>query len=238
MTGTPHIEAAKGAFAELVLMPGDPLRAKALAEGHLKNPKLVNSVRNMLAYTGTWNGHRVSVMGSGMGMPSISIYTHELYEYYDVQRIVRVGTCGGLKTDMKLGDLVLATASSTDSSMNRLRFHDWDYAAAADPEMLFSVLNAASKQGIPVQAGEVFASDYFYHPDPGFIGKLQDMGILAVDMESAALYAMARHHGRKALTLLTVSDLIPTGEKASTVARQNAFGTVVDVVLGALLDVE
>lgn len=236
MTGTPHIEAAKGDFAELVLMPGDPLRAKALAEGRLENPRLVNSVRNMLAYTGTWNGHKVSVMGSGMGMPSISIYAHELYDYYDVQRIVRVGTCGGLKADMKLGDLVLATAASTDSAMNRLRFYDWDFSAAADPEMLFQVWTAANDLGLPIRAGEVFASDYFYHPDPDFITRLQGMGILAVDMESAALYALAKQHGRKALTLLTVSDLITTGEKATTEARQNAFGAVVDVVLGALLN--
>lgn len=236
MTGTPHIEAAKGEFAELVLMPGDPLRAKALAEGFLESPRLINSVRNMLAYTGTWKGHKVSVMGSGMGMPSISIYAHELYDYYEVQRIVRVGTCGGLKAEMKLGDLVLATASSTDSSMNRLRFNNWDYSAAADPDMLFRVWTAARAQGVSIRAGEVFASDYFYHPDPDFITKLQAMGILAVDMESAALYALAKQHGRKALTLLTVSDLIPTGEKASTEARQNAFGTVVDIVLGALLN--
>ncbi len=238
MTGTPHIEAAKGDFAELVLMPGDPLRAKALAEGHLEDVKLVNSVRNMLGFTGTWNGHRVSIMGSGMGMPSISIYAHELFDYYDVQKIVRVGTCGGLLDDMSLGDVVLATAASTDSAMNRQRFNNFDYSAAADPGLLHSVWNAAVEHGVHVRAGEVFASDYFYHPDPEFIGKLQSMGILAIDMESAALYALAKEHGRRALTLLTVSDVIPTGEKASTKARQNAFATVIDVVLKALLTEE
>ena len=235
MSGTPHIEAARGDFAELVLMPGDPLRAKALAEGHLENPKLVNSVRNMLAYTGNWHGQSVSIMGSGMGMPSISIYAHELFDYYGVQKIVRVGTCGSLLDDMKLGDVVLATAASTDSAMNRQRFNHWDYSAAADPELLHSVWNAAEEHGISVRAGEVFSSDYFYHPDPDFIGQLQALGILAIDMESAALYALAKHHGRRALTLLTVSDVIPTGEKASTEARQNAFGTVIDVVLKALI---
>ncbi len=235
MTGTPHIEAAKGDFAELVLMPGDPLRAKALAEGHLEDVRLVNSVRNMLGYTGTWQGHRVSIMGSGMGMPSISIYAHELFDYYGVQKIVRVGTCGGLLADMKLGDVVLATAASTDSAMNRQRFNNFDYSAAADPDLLHCVWNAAKKHGVSVRAGEVFASDYFYHPDPGFIEGLQSMGILAIDMESAALYALAKQHGRRALTLLTVSDVIPTGEKASTEARQNAFATVIDMVLNALL---
>ncbi len=235
MSGTPHIEAAKGDFAELVLMPGDPLRAKALAMGHLDKPKLVNSVRNMLAYTGTWNGKQVSIMGSGMGMPSISIYAHELFTHYDVRRIVRVGTCGGLVDDMKLGDLVLATAASTDSAMNRHRFEGWDYSAAADFKMLHQVWEAATRHGISVRAGEVFASDFFYHPDPDFIERLQAMGILALDMESAALYALAKQHRASALTLLSVSDVIPTGEQASTEARQNAFGTVIDVVLNALM---
>jgi purine-nucleoside phosphorylase len=236
MTGTPHIEAARGDFAELVLMPGDPLRAKALATGYLENPRLVNSVRNMLAYTGTWNGKPVSIMGSGMGMPSISIYAHELFDYYDVQRIVRVGTCGSLQEGMGLGDLVLATAASTDSSMNRQRFNGWDYSAAADPGMIKIVMDAAAHHGIPVRAGEVFATDYFYHPDPEFIERVTDMGILALDMESAALYALARQHRKKALTLLSVTDVISTDEKASTEARQNAFGAVIDVVLSALLD--
>jgi purine-nucleoside phosphorylase len=235
MTGTPHIEAAKGDFAELVLMPGDPLRAQALATGYLDNPKLVNSVRNMLAYTGTWNGKPVSIMGSGMGMPSISIYAHELFDYYKVQKIVRVGTCGSLQEGMKLGDLVVATAASTDSAMNRQRFNDWDYSAAADIELLRSVLDTAAEHGVPVRVGEVFATDSFYHPDPAFIEKVTAMGILALDMESAALYALARQHGKKALTLLSVTDVIPTKEIASTEARQNAFGAVIDVVLEALL---
>jgi len=174
-------------------------------------------------------------MGSGMGMPSISIDAHELCDYYDVQKIVRVGTCGGLLDDMCLGDVVLATAASTDSAMNRQRFNNFDYSAAADPGLLHSVWNAAVEHGVHVRAGEVFASDYFYHPDSEFIGKLQSMGILAIDMESAALYALAKEHGRRALTLLTVSDVIPTGEKATTQARQNAFATVIDVVLKALL---
>jgi purine-nucleoside phosphorylase len=235
MSGTPHIEAAVGDFAELVLMPGDPLRAKALAEGHLESPRLVNSVRNMLAYTGTWNGKPVSVMGSGMGMPSISIYAHELFDHYGVQRIVRVGTCGSLQEGMKLGDLLLATAASTDSAMNRQRFNQWDYAAAADSELVQQVLETAAKREVPVRAGEVFASDFFYHPDPDFIDRITAMGILAIDMESAALFSLARYHGKKALTLLSVTDVIPTGEKASTTDRQQAFGEVIDVVLEALL---
>lgn len=235
MSGTPHIDAQKGDFAELVLMPGDPLRAQALAHGHLDEPRQVNSVRNMLAFTGTWRGREVSIMGSGMGMPSISIYAHELFDHYGVQTIVRVGTCGGLLPEMQLGDLILASAASTDSAMNRHRFNGWDYAAAADSDLLRRVQVTALEMAIPVRTGAVFSTDFFYHPDPDFIARVQRMGILALDMESAALYALAREHGRRALTMLTVSDVIPTGLAASTEDRQSAFGSVIDVVLTALL---
>lgn len=232
---TPHIEAEPGDFAELVLMPGDPLRAKALATGHLQDVRQVNSVRNMLAFTGTSRGRPVSIMGSGMGMPSISIYAHELFTEYGVERIVRVGTCGGLLAEMQLGDLVLATAGSTDSAMNRQRFSDWDYSAAADFELLHAVWSEAAAQGVPVRTGEVFSTDYFYHPDPDFVDHVAAMGILALDMETAALYALARNLGKRALTMLSVSDVIPTGLKASPEARQNAFGSVIEIVLAALL---
>ncbi len=236
MNGTPHIQAEPGDFAELVLMPGDPLRAQALAKQHLQEAREVNSVRNMLGYTGTWRGRPVSIMASGMGMPSISIYAHELFTHFGVQRIVRVGTCGGLLPEMRLGDLVLATSASTDSAMNRQRFHGWDLAAAADFTMLRQVWESARRAGIDVRAGEVFSTDYFYHPDQAFVEKVQAMGILALDMESAALFSLARFHGCRAMTLLSVSDVIPNGEHASTDARQNAFGNVIEVVLTALLE--
>lgn len=238
MTGTPHIEAARGDFAETVLMPGDPLRAKALAEKHLDDVRQVNSVRNMLGFTGTYKGVPVSIMGSGMGMPSISIYAHELFDYYGVKQIIRVGTCGGLTADMQVGDLVLASSASTDSAMNRQRFGGWDFSAAADFDLLSRVHQRATASGLSIQVGSVFASDWFYHPDDTFIEKLQKMGMLAIDMESAALYALAKQHGTRALTILSVSDVIPTGEQASHEARQNAFGAVVNVVLDAVLDVE
>ena len=238
MTGTPHIEANKGDFAETVLMPGDPLRAQALAKNHLEDVRQVNSVRNMLGFTGTFKGKRVSIMGSGMGMPSISIYAHELFDYYDVKQIIRVGTCGGLLADMQLGDLVLASAASTDSSMNRQRFGDWDFAANADFDLLQRVHDKAVQTGLKIRTGNVFASDWFYHPDEAFIEKVQNMGVLALDMESAALYALAQQHNRRALTILSVSDVIPTGERASHEARQNAFGKVIEVVLEAVLEPE
>ncbi len=235
MTGTPHIDASRGDFAETVLMPGDPLRAQALAMNHLENVKLVNSVRNMLGFTGDYKGQPVSIMGSGMGMPSISIYAHELYEYFGVQQIIRVGTCGGLLADMHIGDLVLASAASTDSAMNRQRFNGWDFAAAADADLLDRVREKAKQYALNIRTGNVFASDWFYHPDESFIDKVQKMGVLALDMESAALYALAQQHGRRALTILSVSDVIPTGERASHETRQNAFGKVIEIVLEAVL---
>lgn len=238
MTGTPHIEASKGDFAETVLMPGDPLRAQALAKNHLDDVRQVNSIRNMLGFTGTFKGKRVSIMGSGMGMPSISIYAHELFDYYGVKQIIRVGTCGGLLADMQLGDLVLASAASTDSAMNRQRFGDWDFAANADFDLLQRVHDKAVQAGLKIRTGNVFASDWFYHPDEAFIEKVQNMGVLAIDMESAALYALAQQHKRRALTILSVSDVIPTGERASHETRQNAFGKVIEVVLEAVLEPE
>ena len=161
MTGTPHIEAARGDFAETVLMPGDPLRAQALAKNYLQDVRQVNSVRNMLGFTGTFNGKAVSIMGSGMGMPSISIYAHELFDYYGVKQIIRVGTCGGLLPDMQIGDLVLASAASTDSAMNRQRFSNWDFAAGADYDLLSRVHDLAVKKGLNIRTGNVFASDWF-----------------------------------------------------------------------------
>jgi len=238
MTGTPHIGASRGDFAETVLMPGDPLRAQALAKNHLDDARLVNSVRNMLGYTGTFKGHPVSIMGSGMGMPSISIYAHELFDYYGVKQIIRVGTCGGLLAGMQIGDLVLASAASTDSAMNRQRFNGWDFSASADFELLRRVHERAVKEGLKIRTGNVFASDWFYHPDEAFIEKVQKMGILALDMESAALYALAQQHGRRALTILSVSDVIPTGEQASHETRQNAFGAIIEVVLDAVFETE
>lgn len=236
MTGTPHIGAEKGQFAETVLMPGDPLRAQTLAENHLEDVRLVTSVRNMLGFTGTFKGEPVSIMGSGMGMPSISIYAHELFDFYGVKQIVRIGTCGGLLADMQVGDLVMAVAASTDSAMNRQRFGNWDYSASADIELFRRVYDNAVQAGLKIMTGNVFSTDWFYHPDADFIQRVQKMGILALDMETAALYALANQHGGRALTILSVSDVIPTGERASPEARQNAFGAVIQVVLEALLE--
>jgi purine-nucleoside phosphorylase len=161
-----------------------------------------------------------------------------LFDYYGVNQIIRVGTCGALFADMQLGDLVLASAASTDSAMNRQRFGDWDFAANADFDLLQRVHDKAVQAGLKIRTGNVFASDWFYHPDEAFIEKVQNMGALAIDMESAALYALAQQHKRRALTILSVSDVIPTGERASHETRQNAFGKVIEVVLEAVLEPE
>jgi purine-nucleoside phosphorylase len=237
MTGTPHIEAMKGEFAPTVLMPGDPLRAKALAEKHLAGVRQVNSVRNMLGFTGTFKGYPVSIMGSGMGMPSISIYAHELFDYYGVEQIIRVGTCGSLVADMRVGDLVLASSAATDSAMLEHFIARVD-EVEADPDLLHRVHGKAIGMGLRIRAGKVFATDWFYHPDDGFLDRLSRDGVLAIDMESAALYALARQQGKRALTILSVSDVIPTGERASHEARRNAFGTAIEAVLEAILEPE
>jgi len=237
MTGTPHIEAAKGDFAATVLMPGDPLRAKALAENYLDDVVVVNRVRNMLGFTGKFRGRPVSIMGSGMGMPSISIYAHELFDYYGVSQIIRVGTCGGLVADMQVGELVLAGSAGTDSAMIK-HFSDGSTDNQADPDLLSRVHTEAVNRGLDIRVGKVFATDWFYHPDAGFIERLQESGVLAIDMESAALYALARQMGKRALTILSVSDVIPTGERASHESRQNAFGKVIEMVLVAALELE
>ena len=237
MSGTPHIEASKGDFAPTVLMLGDPLRAKALAQKHLAGVRQVNSVRNMLGFTGTFSGHPVSIMGSGMGMPSISIYAHELFDYYGVEQIIRVGTCGSLVADMRVGDLVLASSAATDSAM--LEYYLAGVSVVeADPGLLKAVHDKATGKGLSIRPGKVFATDWFYHPDDGFIDQLQRDGVLAIDMESAALYALAQQQGKRALTILSVSDVIPTGERASVDTRRNAFGTAIEAVLEAVLEPE
>jgi len=232
--GTPHIHAEQGAFAPLVLMPGDPLRAKAIAEACLSDARQVNSVRNMLAFTGSYNGLPVSVMGSGMGIPSIGIYAQELIDYYRVKKIIRIGTCGATMPDNQLGDVILAMAASTDSSINRLNFRSMDYAASADFDLLIAVYQQAAGQGFKVRVGDIFSTDSFYHPDPEIIELLQSYKVLALDMESAALYAIAKRNQAQALSVLTVSDVIPSGAKMGWSDRQNALNDVARLVLDSV----
>lgn len=232
---TPHIKAEKGDFAETVLMPGDPLRAKHIADTFLSNVKQVNEVRNMYGFTGDYKGKTVSVMGSGMGIPSISIYAKELITEYDVKNIIRIGSCGALKDDIQLRDVIVAMGASTDSAVNRARLNGYDYAAIANYDLLEASVNAARNAGKQVKVGNVFSADLFYSPVDGIMETLAKMNILAVEMEAAGLYGVAAEFGANALAMMTVSDHILTGEALSADARQNTFNDMVEITLDSAL---
>jgi purine-nucleoside phosphorylase len=231
---TPHINAAPGAFAELMLLPGDPLRARHIARTLLTGAVEVTNVRNMLGFTGEWKGKRVSVMGSGIGIPSAMLYATELVREHGVRRLVRVGTCGGIAGDVKLGDLVLALGAGTDSSVNRLRFGGYDLAATASWPLLSRVAAQALPGGLAIRVGRVFSSDFFYHPDQELPALLQRFGFLALDMETAGLYGLAAELGVEALSVLTVSDHLIGGDHMSAEQRETGVDAMVRLVLDAL----
>lgn len=229
-----HIAAKPGEIADRVLMPGDPLRAKWIAETYLDDPVCYSTVRNMFGFTGTYQGVRVSVQGSGMGMPSASIYAHEMLSEYGVRTLVRVGSCGALADDLALRDVIAASSSSTDSAMNRVRFDNLvDYAPTADFDLLRLAVDAAAARGVPMRVGQVFAADVFYTDKPELFDKLAEYGVLAVEMESAALYTLAAKFRARALTVLTVSDHIRTGEHTSSTDRESTFAHMVEIALDA-----
>ncbi len=228
---TPHINAQPGDFAETVLMPGDPLRAQFIAETWLKDAKLVNTVRNMFGFTGTYHDKRVSVMAHGMGIPSCSIYATELIKDYGVKNIIRVGSCGALMKDIKLGEIIIAMGASTDSKVNRMRLMDHDFAAIADYDLLRTAVDVASAQNKKVRIGNVFSADLFYTPQPEMFDKLEKMNVLAVEMELAGIYGLAAEYGARALGILTVSDHIRTDEHMSTDERQTSFGEMITLAL-------
>ena len=232
---TPHINAAPGAFAELLLLPGDPLRARHIARTLLTGAVEVTNVRNMLGFTGEWKGMRVSVMGSGIGIPSSMLYATELIKDYGVRRVVRVGTCGGIALDAQLGDVVLALGAATDSSVNRLRFGGYDFAATASWPLLSRVAGQALPGGQAVRVGRVFSTDYFYHPDQRLLELLQRFGFLALDMETAGLYGVAAEQGTEALSVLTVSDHLIDGRHMSAEQRETGVDAMVRLVLDALM---
>ena len=227
-----HIGAQPGEIAERVLLPGDPLRAKWIAETFLQDATCYTTVRGMLGFTGRWQGVPVSVQGSGMGMPSASIYTHELITEYGVQTVIRVGSCGALSEDLNLGDVVAAIGSSTDSNMNRVRFDGLiDYAPVADFGLLRTAVEVAERRGTAVRVGPILAADAFYTDRPDLYDALADYGVLAVEMESAAIYTIAARYGAKALTILTVSDHIKRGEKMLAAQREQGFSDMVEIGL-------
>ena len=228
---TPHINAQAGDFAETVLMPGDPLRAQFIAETWLNDAKLVNTVRNMFGYTGIYNGKRISVMAHGMGIPSCSIYATELIKDYGVKTVIRVGSCGALNKDIKLGEIIIAMGACTDSKVNRMRLMDHDYAAIADYELLRMAVDVAKEQKKAVRIGNVFSADLFYTPQPELFDKLEKMNVLAVEMELAGIYGLAAEYGARALGILTVSDQIRSHEHMSTEDRQTSFGAMIELAL-------
>jgi len=231
---TPHIHAPEGAFAESILLPGDPLRARFIAETFLEDPVQVNSVRNMFGYTGTYRGTPVSTMGTGMGVPSAAIYVTELIRSYGVRRLVRVGTCGGISTDVKMREAILAVGASTDSLTNRTRYNGWDYAATANFELLRAAAEAAAGLGIKTHVGNLHTSDLFYNSYQNALDVWQRMGILAVEMETAGLYAIAAEERAQALSIVTVSDHLVTGEETSSDERERTFGNMVRIALEAI----
>lgn len=232
---TPHIEAKSGDFAETVLMPGDPLRAKFIADSFLDDVKEVNRVRNMLGFTGSYKGTPVSVMGSGMGIPSISIYAKELYAHYDVKNIIRVGSCGAVDTRVKIRDVVIGMGACTDSAVNRARFMSYDFAPIADYKLLKNAVTAAERLGIKPWVGNLFSADLFYTPIPELFDRMEAMRVYGVEMEAAGLYGVAAECGTSALAVCTVSDQIRTGEKISSEDRQSTFTDMMKLTLESLL---
>lgn len=228
---TPHILANRGDFADVVLMPGDPLRARHIATRFLTGARLVSEVRNTYGYTGRYRDRPVSVMAHGMGIPSCSIYATELIREFGAKALIRVGSCGALAPGVKLGDVIVAMGASTDSKVNRVRFMDHDFAAVADHGLLATAVGAARELGVPMHVGSVFSSDFFYSPQPQMFDVMESMGILAVEMELAGLYGVAAEHGVRALGLLTVSDHIRRKEHLSPEERQTGFDQMARVAL-------
>ena len=232
---TPHISAQPGDFADTVLMPGDPLRAEHIANKFLSDARRVTEVRNVYGYTGLYQGQRLSVMAHGMGIPSCSIYATELVREYGVKTLIRVGSCGVLALDIRLGDVIIALGASTDSKVNRIRFMDHDFAALADFGLLERAVKAARDQGVAVRVGNVFSTDLFYTPQPQLFDVVEKLGILGIEMEAAGLYGVAAEHGVRALALLTVSDHLRRSEHLSADDRRTTFDAMIGIALGAAI---
>jgi purine-nucleoside phosphorylase len=226
-----HIAAAPGDIAETVLLPGDPLRAEWIAKTYLDDVTCYSQVRNMLGFTGTYQGQPISVQGTGMGQPSLAIYVHELLTEYGARTLVRVGSCGSLIAGVNIRDVVIAMTACTDSSMNRLRFDGIDFAPAADYGLLRAAADAAAAAGLPVHVGPIMSGDSFYNDRPELTARLAEYGVLAIEMEASALYTLAANHGARALAICTVSDSLVTGEHTSAEERERTFGAMAELAL-------
>ncbi|RGI29070.1 MULTISPECIES: purine-nucleoside phosphorylase [Enterococcaceae] len=230
-----HIGAKQGEIADKILLPGDPLRAKYIAETFLEDPKCYNEVRGMLGYTGTYKGHKVSVQGTGMGMPSAAIYANELIREYDVKKLLRVGTCGAIRNDVHVRDLVLAQAAATNSAIIRKDFPTFDFPQIADFDLLTTAYDIAKEKGFNIHVGNVLSNDTFYSDDNSDVFKLGEYGVLGVEMEAAVLYYLAAKYNVQALALMTVSDHMITGEETTSEERQTTFNDMMIVGLETLI---
>jgi purine-nucleoside phosphorylase len=226
-----HINAKKGDIAETILLPGDPLRARWIAETYFENPVCFNEVRGMLGYTGTYKGKKISAMGTGMGVPSISIYAHELITEFGVKNLIRVGSAGSYQKEVKVRDIVLAMAASSTSGVNELRFGGADYAPTANFELFQRAVEIAKQKNIPIKAGNVLTSDEFYADEFESYKKWSKFGVLCVEMEAAGLYTVAAKHKVNALTILTISDSLVTGEKTTSKERETTFDEMIKIAL-------
>lgn len=226
-----HIEAKKGDIAETILLPGDPLRAKWIAETFFENPICFNKVRNMLGFTGTYKGRPISVMGTGMGVPSISLYAHELITEFGVKNLIRVGTAGSYQAHIEVYDVVLAMAASSTSGVNELRFGGADYAPTADFDLFTRAIDIAKKKNITVKGGNVLTSDEFYADEFESFKKWSKFGVLCVEMEAAGLYTTAAKHKVNALAILTISDSLITGERTTSKERETTFKNMIEIAL-------
>ena len=230
---TIHIGAKPGEIAPTVLMPGDPLRAKWAAETFLEDARCVNRVRGMLGFTGTWKGHPVTIQGSGMGMPSLSIYANELMAEYDARTLIRIGSCGGMQPHVKIRDVIIAMTASSLSTPSRGIFRELNFAPSADYGLLSAAVAAARARGARHHVGGIYSSDVFYDERPDLNEMMVRHGILGVEMEAAELYNLAARHKRRALAVLTVSDHLQTGEALSSKEREQSFGEMVEIALEA-----
>ncbi|WP_170333379.1 purine-nucleoside phosphorylase [Ruegeria arenilitoris] len=230
---TIHIGAEKGEIAETVLMPGDPYRAKWAAETFLQDAKLVNNVRGMLGYTGSWKGNPVTIQGSGMGMPSLSIYANELIRDYGAKTLIRIGSCGGMQESVKIRDVILAMTSTTLSTPSRGILKELNFAPCADWGLLQAAAKAAEAKDTPTHVGGIYSSDVFYDERPDLNEQMVRHGILGVEMEAAELYILAARHNCRALAVLTVSDHLLTGEALPSSERESSFGDMVEIALQA-----
>ncbi len=228
---TKHMNAAPGDFADTVLMPGDPLRAQYIAENYFENSKRVTEVRNMWGFTGSYRGKPISVMAHGMGIPSVSIYCHELINDYGVKRVIRVGSCGTSHPDVKLRDIIIAMGASTDSGVNRMRFGGYDLAALASFDLVRKAVAAAESLKVRFHVGNMFSADLFYTPDPDMFETLAKYNIYGVEMEAAGIYPIAAEQGVEALAICTVSDDIPSGKALTAEERQTTFDEMISVAL-------